>query len=226
MGFFDDLFGGTGKRLAREDREQQLGRETKSQGYLDRGYDTSSGYLSNALNAWAPLQGLAGQAAGGVGLYADSLGVNGAQGNQRAQSAFQAGPGYQWNVDQALDQTARRQNAMGGLGGNAFAALQDRASGLANQEFGNWRSSLGGLAQMGMGATAQAAGGVSQGYNNLGNLATGYGRDSSNLIQQVGQGVSRTYANEAQAAQTGAANLAGLGTNLLSLGAKAFGAYF
>lgn len=226
MGFFDDLFGGTGKRLAREDRDQQLSREVRSQGYLDRGYDTASGYQSSALNSWAPMQALAGQLTPGVGLYADSLGVNGAAGNQRAQGAFQAGPGYQFQMDQALDQTARRANAMGGLGGNAYAALQDRASGLASQEYGNWRSQLGGLAQMGLGAQGTASQGTASGYGGLASLATGYGQNSSNLIQQVGQGVSKTYGAEAQAAQSGAANLAGLGMNVLNLGAKAFGAYF
>lgn len=226
MGFFDDLFGGTGKRLAREDRAQQLEREGRSQGYLDRGYEQSTGYLKDALGAVAPVRELGAQYSRAGSTLMDSLGLNGAEGNARATSAFQASPGYGYQVDQAMEGTLRKANAAGGLGGNALTALQDRASQLANAEYGNWRSNLGSLATLGANTTMAGAQGTGQGYTNLANLATGYGLNSSNLIQQVGQGVSRTYGAEAQAAATGAGNLAGLGMNLLTLGAKAYGGYF
>lgn len=217
MGFFDDLFGGTGKRLAREDRAQQLERETRSQGYLDRGYETSTGYLNSALDAYRPLAALGDQYNRAGGMLMDSLGINGASGSANALSAYNASPGVAAGLEGAL----RKANAAGGMGGNTLAALQDRAT----QYYGDWQNRLGSVATLGAGVSQGAAGGVSQGYNNLSNLATGYGLNSSNLIQNVGKGVSATYGAEAQAAQSGAANLAGLGMNLLSLGAKAYGGF-
>lgn len=225
MGFFDDLFGGTGKKLARDDRNQLIERETRAQGYLDRSYNQGTGYLNQALGQLAPVRDLGGQYNRGGSMLMDSLGLNGDAGNARATAAFQASPGYDFQVDQAMEGTLRKANAAGGLGGNALVALQDRASQLANQEYGNWRGQLGSLASLGAGLTQSGAQGMGQGYTNLANLVTGYGQNTSNLIQNMGKNVSQTYGNEAQAAQSGAANLAGFGMNLLNLGAKAFGAF-
>ncbi|HEY1089903.1 MAG TPA: hypothetical protein VGE47_02315, partial [Burkholderiaceae bacterium] len=185
-----------GKRLAREDRAQQLEREGRSQGYLDRGFEQSTGYLKQALDSLAPVRDLGTQYNRAGTTLMDSLGLNGADGNARATQAFQASPGYDYQVEQALEGTLRKANAAGGLGGNALSALQDRAGQLANAEYGNWRNSLSGLAGLGANVTMAGAQGTGQGYTNLANLATGYGLNSSNLIQQVGQGVSRTYAQK------------------------------
>src|SRR5688572_13647828 len=47
------------------------------------------------------------RATGGANMYANALGLNGPNGNATAQSAFQAGPGYQFGVDQALQSVQR-----------------------------------------------------------------------------------------------------------------------
>jgi hypothetical protein len=223
MGFFDDLFGGTGKRLARENRADLQAREKESQGYLDTSYQKGQNFLLDAVQGYKPLSDFSGQLMGSGKLYADSMGVNGAAGNQAAMQAFNAGPGYQFARDQALEGVLRKANAAGGLGGNALVALQERGTQLANQSYGDWQNRLGQLASLAASSGAAAGSGMAGAYGALGNQATQYGRDKVGVVQNTGEGVSRTYQNEAAAAQSGAANLAGLGMNLLGLGANVFG---
>lgn len=223
MGFFDDLFGGTGKRLARENRADLQRRETESQGYLDTQYGVGRNYLLDATKSYQPLQTLAGQLSSGAGLYSDSLGANGAEGNARAMASFNAGPGYNFARDQALEGTLRKANAAGGLGGNALVALQERGTQLANQTWGDWQNRLAQQAGLGVQAQNAASTGLAGAYGALGNQATQYGRDKVGVVQNTGQQISGTYQNEAQAAQSGAANAVGLGLNVLKLGANLMG---
>ena len=82
----------------------------------------------------------------GLGMYQNSLGLNGASGNADAVAAFQASPGYQWQVDQATDAAARKASATGALGsGNTMAAIATLGSNLANQEYGGWQNRLSAL---------------------------------------------------------------------------------
>lgn len=76
-------------------------------------------------------------------LYADALGVNGADGNARAQDAFQVGPGYQFAVDQGLE-AVQRSAAAGGMlaSGNTLDAALRNAQGYASQEYNNWLAGL------------------------------------------------------------------------------------
>jgi hypothetical protein len=79
----------------------------------------------------------------GAGLYADALGINGAEGNGRATGAFQAGPGYGFAMDQGLQGVTRAASAGGMLAsGNTMNAAQKYGQGLANQEYGNWLGRL------------------------------------------------------------------------------------
>ena len=65
------------------------------------------------------------------------------QGQERARQTFQAGPGYQWQVDQATDAAARSGNARGmGYSGNTTDAIARLGSNLANQEFQQWIENL------------------------------------------------------------------------------------
>jgi hypothetical protein len=96
-------------------------------GYIDQGQQGAQGQLGQARTdltanggAFKPLSDLASQYGQGAGLYADALGINGQQGNQRATSAFQTGPGYDFTLNQGIDALNRRANAAGMLqGGNA-----------------------------------------------------------------------------------------------------------
>lgn len=111
-------------------------------------------------------------------MYSNALGLNGAGGNTAARGAFQANPGYQWQMDQGLQALNRTAASRGNLaGGRQSIALQDYAMGTANKEWQNWLNALNGVSQQGM---AAAAGKTGQ-QNQLANLDYGYGKDLTNI---------------------------------------------
>jgi hypothetical protein len=171
----------------------------------------------------------------GTGLYLDSLGVNGPQGNTRATQAFQAGPGYDWMVSQALDQAKRSAAATGSLdSGNTLAALSDRAGNMANQEYGNWQSRLSGLISPELAATtgqASAEAGkvpVYQGTaSGLVNLGTNTTNSINNQTTQAANAEMAANGNLWNFALNGLSSLAsgglGGGTGLLGGGGGGLG---
>lgn len=167
---------------------------------LAGGYDTAisrlSPYSAAGVNALTTLQG--------------SLGLGGEPARNLAVNAFQATPGYQYQVDQATDQTARSAAALGMAGsGNTMAAIADRTRQMANQEYGGWQDRLSGLATAGQSAAnSQATLGAQRGQG-LASLATGYGdrqnqlrsdfgRNMGQLDVQRGQNVMDAYSRIAQ----------------------------
>lgn len=150
-----------------------------------------------------------GQAANG--MYANSLGLNGASGNAAATGAFQASPGYQWQVDQSTDAAARKAASLGmAASGNTLDAITRLGSNLANQEYGNWQNNLNGLSNTGLSAANAVSG------NNA--LAAGYdyngGAAGATLAQQLGSSLGNAYTNQG----TQLANLnGGMGSSLAGL---------
>lgn len=154
--------------------------------------------------------------------YADALGLNGQQGNEKARGMFVSAPGYQWMVDQALQQVDRRAAAQGQLGsGQTGLDTVRTAYGLADQGYNNWLDRLGGYdgklagnlnAQSNMyqaqAATDSAAGAAKAGYDWLG--WTGIG-DSQNEYEK---GRDATGANTLGAITGGVS----LGAKVLGLG--------
>lgn len=130
-----------------------------------------------------------------------------------AVSQFQAGPGYQFAVDQALGQVQRNAASRGLLdSGAGLRAMTDRAQGMANQEFNNWQQNqqnqfnqyqnrLAGLASgptgsemaygmgQGMGANAMQTGSnigsllANQGNSLFGGIVGAGGAQSQNVSQ-------------------------------------------
>lgn len=93
---------------------------------------------------------------GSIGLYNDSLGLNGAQGNTRAVNAFQVGPGYQFALGEGVKAMDRSAASRGGLFSGAYSKELTRyGQGVANQEYGNWQNRLFGNVQLGQNAAAQ-----------------------------------------------------------------------
>jgi hypothetical protein len=183
--------------------------------YYGQGADT----LNQAAAGFDPLIQRGMQ---GYDMYNNSLGLNGAEGRDAARGAFQAGPGYQWNVDQALDQSARAANKMGSAyGGNANDATTRLASNLANQEYGNWQNRLQGF----QGAAQNAVSGQAGVLTNLANLYQNEGNTTSQLNVGQGKDTASLYANAASgvanndmAAGTALSGLASnQGSNLASL---------
>jgi hypothetical protein len=189
-----------------------------AQDYLTQGQNNAFGQLGQARTdltagggAYAPLTALAQRYGQGGQLYGDSLGINGAEGNQRAVGAFQAGPGYEFALDSGINALNRRANAAGMLqGGNANRDAITFATGLANQEYGNWQNRLKGIGDQELQATQGAAAGNQQNNTTL----AGLGVTGANLYNQGGvnrAGVATTQGQNlsdiARAYYTGQAGL-------------------
>lgn len=234
------LFSGKSQRIAYMDAAGQLRDnqtannnliaqgQTSSLNALGQGYDDAARQYNGAMSLYQPY---ADTGQKGFNLYADATGANGQAGYDNAKSSFHASPGYQYQVDQATDQTARKMSALGALGsGNAMTAISDRAQNLANQDYGNWMSNLNQLGQYGYNATGAQAG-LMQG---LGNLNAQSGRDQAGVYSgYTGMGVNNNN-NAAQqianyrmgisnAGSQASANAWGVGMNLANLAASLAG---
>jgi hypothetical protein len=177
---------------------------------LQAGYDTARADYGRAADLYNPYATTGAQ---GFNMLANSTGLNGPEGNQAAVGAFQAGPGYKWQTDQALEGILRKQGAMGmALGGNTLTALSDRAGQMANQEYNNWRQALQGIANTGYNAT-NAQAGLARGQ---GDLATGYGQDAAKMAYGYGANVGDIYRGDAARTAGVYGNTTSLGVNALS----------
>lgn len=213
---------------------------------LNNQYGQTQGYLGQLGQLYNPLVQQGGNA---YSSYSDAIGANGADGNARATAAFQAAPGYQYAMDQALGAVQRTAAARGGLaGGNATADILKTATGLADQGYQQYVTNLQngsnlytqGLA--GQGSALQGAASASQNQGTaLGNLGTSYGQNAGNLFTNAasiengfGQNVANLWGNatnalvqnnnnKAQAQNAASANMIGLGMNALSGLSKLFG---
>lgn len=186
MGIFDVFTGDSAEDAAAKNAALYAQYGADANKALDLG-------LGRSVGAYSPLLSLGEKFRGGTDLYFDSLGINGPEGNARATGAFQAGPGYQWQVDQATDAAARNAAKLGmANSGNTLAEIGNRAQNLANQEYGNWQSQLGGLSNTGVGITGQTATGLS-------GLYTG---DATNRVGVAGNIAGGTAASNSQAAQS------------------------
>lgn len=193
MGLFDIFTGDPAKEAAEKNRQLLLQNQTTGTNTLTGGQTNSLAALDSAATAYDPLKSLAAKYGGGTSLYLDSLGVNGADGNARATGAFQAGPGYQYAVDQSLEGINRKANAAGGLvGGNTLAALSDRAGNMANQEYGSWQDRLGGLISPELSATSGAAAGLGA----LGVGKAGIYQDTAGKIAGLGTNTANNVAGQ------------------------------
>lgn len=170
------------------------------------------GQGANALQgAAAGFQPLVDQNMAGFGMYQNALGLNGQQGTQAAQDAFQAGPGYQWNVDQATSQAQRSANRLGmAYSGNTVDATARLASNLANQEFGNWRNQLQGF----QGGAQAAVTGQAGALNNLAQLYQNQGNATGTMQAAQGKDIASL---QGATAGTIANNQLGTGNNLATV---------
>jgi hypothetical protein len=159
------------------------------QNILDRGRADSLASLELARNAYDPVAALGAKYGAGTDLYMDSLGARGAEGNARAQAAFNAGPAYQFTRDQGIEALNRRRAAAGMLNsGNADIDALTYGTGLANQTYGGWQDRLGGLINPELTATSGAASGRAAASSNIANMI---GQDTLarlNLEQGVAAG--------------------------------------
>lgn len=191
----------------------QLG--STGQGYIDTGEQKSADYLNQAVDQFSPYN-QTGQAANST--LANALGLNGPQGNAAATNAFQAGPGYQFAVDQSL-QAAQRGASAGGMlaSGNLLTELQNRGNQLANQEYGGWLDRLAQQSSQGF----QSANATAGGYSGLADLFQRTTGQRLGLASEVTGGKAGANSQYAQGGEMNAKGLAGLGSDLGGLLGKA-----
>jgi hypothetical protein len=189
---------------------------------LQQNYGNAAGAYGQAGAMEAPVQE---RNLAGYDMLGNALGLGGAEGNAAAQAAFQAGPGYQWQVDQATKAADRRAASLGLLtSGNAQEATTNLASNLANQEYGKWVTNL----QPFQGASNNLAQSQAQILQNLGNLYGQQGNVTANTYGQQAQALGALYGQEAQNAMTtgesGANAIAGIGSQIANVGMQGMNA--
>jgi hypothetical protein len=129
-------------------------------------------------------------------MYMNSMGLNGKEGNAAATGAFQAGPGYQWQVDQAQEGAARAANKIGGAyGGTAQDTAVRLSSNLANQEYGKWQTNLQGF----QGAAQNAVSGQAGALNNLAGTYQNQAGTTSQLYANQGKDLGTINQNQGNA---------------------------
>jgi len=120
-----------------------------------------------ALQPWQTNFGVNNQ---GQQLFADALGVNGPEGQARARDTFQAGPGYQWMLNQGNENILRNNARTGSpASGQTNIDLLTYGQGLANQQWQNWLQTLQPYTQ----AANTSAAGLGGTYGNLANALAG-----------------------------------------------------
>jgi hypothetical protein len=217
MGFFQDLFGQTAAKANQTAANQRvaglntgLAQETpyynQAVGAVNTGYTGAQDVVNPILSS----------ATSGANAYGDITGANGPEGQARAQALFQTDPGYQFIMNQALQQTARAAGT-GGFqnSGNVQTALQDRAAGVAAQQYGNYVSRLAPYLQQQTSLAPLAAGLYTGQGSDLASLYGGQGNLTYNTATGVGNAQAAGTLGAAQAQTAAAGNIANLGTKLL-----------
>ncbi len=172
---------------------QQVG--AVNQGYGAALNSLQQGY-GQAADQWQPINQ---QNMAGYGMYQNALGLGGQAGHDAATNAFQAGPGYQWNVDQATTQAQRAANKVGGLySGNTVDQTTRLASNLANQEYDKWVNNLQGF----QGAAMNSTGALANIYADQGKgsaaLQTGQADALSGIYGTSGQQIANAQIGQGQ----------------------------
>lgn len=209
-------------------------------GYLDAGAGAARDALAGASAAYDPVSGLADKYGAGTSLYLDALGVNGADAAARARDSFTASPGYNYQVDQALEAINRRRAAGGMLNsGNADTDALTTASGLASQEYNTWLGNLQGLINPELSATTSAASGRAGVATNLANLESQTGQSKAsteanrgsmlaNLANTYGTNMGNSFSNEgntlANLTQTATSQKVNLANNVMQPYANTYSA--
>lgn len=181
--------------------------------------DNSLGVLNGASSLYDPYRDEGTRA---LSTYSGALGLNGPEGTAQAQSQFQAGPGYQFAMDQGNKAALRGASAAGMLNsGNTLTALTQFGQGLANQEYGSWLDRLNGVSSQGLQAT-DAKAGLNRDQSNI---YQGYADNRLGLESGITQGTmginNETAKVQEQQAQQKGSFLSGLLKTGLSLGSKA-----
>lgn len=180
---------------------------------------SARGALTANGGAFQPLTDAAARYGKGAGLYADALGINGAEGNTRAATAFTSNPAYEYTLNQGIDAINRRANAGGMLvGGNPNRDAIAFATNAANQNYGSWLDRLKDYNGLEYNATAGAAAGnagINSTLAGLGVTDAGLLSDAGKAKAAIATGQATSLADLARALYGGDAGLStGLAASL------------
>jgi hypothetical protein len=117
------------------------------------------------------------------------------------QAALANTPGYQFALQQGLQSTQAKANAMGmGLSGNTLAALDQYSTGLADQTYQERVTNLQDVVGIGQAAAAGQAANIGQGAANIGNIRMAQGQTEAGLavneaaaLSKIGGGAVNQY---------------------------------
>lgn len=218
MGFLSGLLGlDAGKatmKAANQNRAQIDALGTRGFGYLDTGENKSQTALNNAAGLYDPYAGSGAQA---NNMYANATGLNGAAGSDAAHAAFRAGPGYGFQVDEAMRAAERAASAGGMLAsGNLMADMLARGRSLADQQYGSWLDRLSSQAGQGLQA-AQGKSGTLKNLSDLYQSTAGQRLGLDNAIVAGRMGATNQYA---QGKETNKGAWAGLGSKITDIAGK------
>lgn len=165
--------------------------------------------VEGATGAYDPLRAAAGRygdaASGASDASADALGLNGPEGIARAQAGFQAGPGFNFALNQGLESVLRNANASGMVaGGNALQEAQRFGQGLGQQEWDKHTAALRAreslYAPLERGALGDVGSGVSQaelaGGTGAANIYSGAAGRLADLYSTTGRAGADIYRGE------------------------------
>jgi hypothetical protein len=213
MGIFD-IFGTGDQQNAAND---QIAALTKGNTDLSTLFGQGRQAISTSLaNSTAPFATnlAAGQA--GQGAYADATGANGAAGNARAVNNFQAGPGYQYTQDQALQNVLRGQEATGqAASGATNSDILTQASGIANQ---GWQQYIQNLSPF-LNTSNSAAQGIAAANTNAGNQTNQSFITQGNAAYGTDAAIGNANASQALSGLNASGNFMNLAQNVFKSGA-------
>lgn len=168
----------------------------------NRAVDIQNNQFEETRGDYAPWR-TAGQ--GALTRQSDLLGLNGADPQTNAFSAFRTDPGYEFTRDQAVQGVDRSAAARGLLtSGRTIKAIQDRAASLADQGFGNYFNRLAGVAGTGQTATNSTATAGANAANNEGNALISGANARASGINTGANALANGYAGAANAYANGA----------------------
>lgn len=218
MDMFDSLF--TNKDSASAANAANAGIQEgwgKAKKFVGEGVDTYNNFATQAGAKFDPFL-KTGTAANT--MYGNALGLNGAEGNAAATGAFQAGPGYQFQMDQGLQALDRGAASRGMLSsGNLIQAEQKYGSDLANQEYQNWLKNL----MAGSTSGQQAAGSQAAILTGQGDKGYDAGKTLGTLGYQSSVAEGNNLAGAELAKTAAAQNIFGAITSGLNLAGKVIG---
>ena len=216
MGIFGDVFGGDAAKDAaqRQINALQAGR-TAARGDINTGQAQATATFGQGA---APLQQNYATTSAGAEQLAKLLGIGGTSGD--IQATLAKIPGYQFTINQGIENIDRNQAAKGALNsGNTDVAIADYVNGKAQQ---NYQDYVGDLLPF-LTGSINTGGQLSGLYQNLGNLQNTNANTLANIDYGTEAGIGNAQANSRLAQGQAGANAINAGMQGINLATSLFG---